>query len=150
MAGTLVRAVLIATLTASCAFDAEREFERRRVRDAKDGSGSPQDDPAEVAPAQLGALAVLTWNLEWFQDPEHGPTDERRQLEGAQAVLASTGANLIALQEDSSAAGYAALLDSLPDYAGVITTFEWPQQLALLYRAAQFELVSTANVSGLP
>ena len=65
-------------------------------------------------------------------------------------MLTRTDASLIALQEVSTAEGYAALLAALPGHAGVITRFEWPQQLVLLYRTAQFELISAANVEGLP
>lgn len=94
-----------------------------------------------------GEIAVLSWNLEWFMDPEHGPVDDVRQLNGARGALAALDADLIALQEIGSPAALAALLDGLPGYAGVLSSYDFPQRLALLYRAP-FALRSVRELEG--
>jgi endonuclease/exonuclease/phosphatase family metal-dependent hydrolase len=136
---------------ASCT--GEMEFEIRRTRGPA-GQAGVQDGHAPLpgdgaAPAPAGELALLTWNIEWFQDPARGPDDDARQLEAVREVLAQARADLAGLQEIAVPARLAALVDHMPEYALSVSSYEWPQQTALLYRPAQFELVAARVISGL-
>jgi endonuclease/exonuclease/phosphatase family metal-dependent hydrolase len=90
----------------------------------------------------------LSWNLEWFMDAERGPVDDVRQLNGARAALAALGADLIALQEIGSPAALQALLAGLPGYEGVLSSYDWPQRLALVFRAP-LQLQAVREIQGL-
>jgi len=83
-------------------------------------------------------LEVATWNVEWFGDPNNGPSDEARQQANVRAVIAQSGIDLWALQEVSNPAAFQALLDSLgSDYDGVLgqtASLGVTQRLAFIYR----------------
>ncbi|WP_054683739.1 endonuclease/exonuclease/phosphatase family protein [Rhodothermus marinus] len=83
-------------------------------------------------------LEVATWNVEWFGDPDNGPSDEARQQANVRAVIAQSAIDLWALQEVSDPAAFQALLDSLgSDYEGVLGQTASPgvtQRLAFVYR----------------
>jgi endonuclease/exonuclease/phosphatase family metal-dependent hydrolase len=135
------------------ACNGEQEFAIRRKRGSTGQAGAADGDalrPGDgAALAAAGELALLTWNIEWFQDPERGPADDARQLEAVQGVLAQARADLAGLQEISVPARLAALLEHMPQYALAVSSYEWPQQTALLYRPAHFELVAARVVAGL-
>ncbi len=67
-----------------------------------------------------GTLDVGNWNVEWFGDPHHGPTDEARQLDGVSAVMAGARLDIWGLEEVVDAARFRKLLARLPGYAGVL------------------------------
>lgn len=97
---------------------------------------APPDASPDAALAPVPALSatartVVTWNLQWFLDPTRGPTDDARQLAGARATLDALAPDLLALQELSSTAALEALLDGTPLRTAAITSFEWPQQVAV-------------------
>ncbi len=83
-------------------------------------------------------LEVATWNVEWFGDPNNGPSDEARQQANVRAVITQSTIDLWALQEVSDPAAFQALLDSLgSDYEGVLGQTASPgvtQRLAFVYR----------------
>ena len=114
---------------------------------ASGGTGGMQAGTALLADRRP-ELQVMSWNLEWFMDPEHGPADEDRQLNGARAALSQVGADLIALQEVSSPAALAALLEALPGYQGVLSSYDYPQRLALVFHAP-LALRSVSEIAGL-
>ncbi len=94
---------------------------------------------AQIPPVGTSAtLEVATWNVEWFGDPDNGPTDEARQQANVRAVIAQSAIDLWALQEVSNPAAFQALLDSLgSDYEGVLGQTASPgvtQRLAFVYR----------------
>jgi endonuclease/exonuclease/phosphatase family metal-dependent hydrolase len=91
----------------------------------------------------------MTWNLDWFQDPTEGPKDDAAQYAAARETLAASGASMIALEEIASEPAFDRLLADLPDYAGVLSGYDWRQKTALLWRASAFELTSARAVSGL-
>src|SRR5262245_38010458 len=135
-AGVPALAWLAALLLLACNLVPEpperREPVRVPVQLGGAGGGAPGTAPTAV-PADRDELAVLSWNLEWFMDAEHGPVDDVRQLNGARAALAALAPDLIALQEIGSPAALAALLAGLPGYAGVLSSYDWPQRLALVF-----------------
>jgi endonuclease/exonuclease/phosphatase family metal-dependent hydrolase len=73
--------------------------------------------PAQGTPTTLD---VANWNVEWFGDPRHGPTDEELQLDHVSAVMAGADVDLWGLEEIVSAARFAALVARLPGYAGIL------------------------------
>jgi len=112
--------------------------------DAGNGHAAQTAVPADRA----GGRLLVSWNLEWFMDPEHGPVDDVRQLNGARMALGALGAELIALQEIATPAALQALLAALPGYDGVLSSYEWPQRLALVFRAP-LQLQEVREVDGL-
>jgi endonuclease/exonuclease/phosphatase family metal-dependent hydrolase len=102
------------------------------------GATGARQAPIEPTPADTAARpphdrsrSIVTWNLQWFLDPERGPSDDARQLEGARAALVALAPDLLAVQELSSEAALIALLQGTALRAAAITAFEWPQQLAI-------------------
>ncbi len=102
-----------------------------------------------VRPRAPTALSILTWNVEWFQHPERGQIDKGLELESVLAVIEHEDASLVALQEVSDVARFRDLVERLPAYASVVTNYDWPQQLALLYRPRELALVATQALVGL-
>lgn len=97
--------------------------------------------PPDDAPADDGLrLSVLTWNVAWLGDAEAGPDDEDRQLRGVIDTLGAFPCELVALQEVASPDSLRSILLALPDYAVVESAYDWPQQVALLYRRSHFDL----------
>lgn len=94
-------------------------------------------------------VSVMTWNLDWFQDPTEGPADDAAQYAAVREILWDTHRTVIALEELSSEAAFEHLLSDLPGYAGVLSGYAWTQKTALLWRSADFELSLCRAVSGL-
>ena len=92
-------------------------------------SRAARDLPSDGASAALGAarapLAVMTWNLEWFQDPSEGPADDATQYAAVRDILAISGMGLIALQEVASEDAFERLTHDLPRYAGLLSGYAW-------------------------
>ncbi len=63
---------------------------------------------------------VATWNVEWFGSEDQGPTNELRQRLCVQDVIAGAAIDLWAVQEIVSPLAFGLLLDSLPDYEGLL------------------------------
>lgn len=107
--------------------------------------------PARMVTRDSGSarISVLTWNLDWFQDPSEGPSDDAAQYAAVRDVLADSDADVIALEEIASEPAFDHLLADLPAYAGVLSGYDWTQKTALLWRAAVFELASARAISGL-
>ena len=120
---------------------------------AAPGAASVTDLPRDDAAVALGAartpLSVMTWNLQWFQDPGEGPADDAAQYGAVRDILATSGMGLIALQEVASEGAFERLEHDLPRYAGVLSGFAWTQKTALLWDAARLELMSSRAISGL-
>lgn len=152
-------ACVLCGLAAACT--GEADFEIRRKRGHEPGAGARADTATGAAggaalPPGVDAiaapgpeLALLTWNIEWFQDPARGPADDARQLEAVHDVLAQARADLAGLQEIAMPARLRELLEPMPEYALAISSYEWPQQTALLYRPAQFALIAVRMITGL-
>jgi endonuclease/exonuclease/phosphatase family metal-dependent hydrolase len=145
----------VSTLTAACelvpSVPDDRSGSVPKGRSASLGAGGGSG--GALAGTAVGAdqrmqLRVLSWNLEWFMEPEHGPADEDRQLNGARAALQAIGADLLALQEVSSPDALGALLASMPGYQGVLSSYDYPQRLALVFHAP-LSLRGVAEIAGL-
>jgi len=98
--------------------------------DTGDGPGDPPDPgsgsiPAPVQVPALGTpstLDVVTWNLLHFGAPNSGPADEALQMARVRDVILGTDADLWAVQEVTSAGAFAALLEVLPGYGGLLAS----------------------------
>jgi endonuclease/exonuclease/phosphatase family metal-dependent hydrolase len=112
-------------------------------------SAAAHPKPAPARDAGSTRTTVLTWNLDWFQDATEGPKDDATQYAAARDVLADSNADVIALEEIASEPAFDRLLGDLPEYAGVLSGYDWKQKTALLWRASQFELTSARAISGL-
>lgn len=110
---------------------------------------SPRISAAPRYPAYGAPLAVLTWNVAWLGDDQNGPGDEARQLALVSEALQLADADVIALQEVSSAASAAMLERALPGHALELASYRQAQKLALLYRRDRLELLERRAVSGL-
>jgi endonuclease/exonuclease/phosphatase family metal-dependent hydrolase len=91
----------------------------------------------------------MTWNVEWFQDPSEGPTDDALQFARVLEVLRRTDSDLIALQEVCSPEAFARLDEALPRHAGVLAEYRWTQKLGLLYDASRLTVTSVTAIEGL-
>ena len=61
---------------------------------------------------------VANWNIEWFGDPNYGPTDDTLQLNNVHAVIADAGMDFWGLQELVDGTEFTALKQKLPGYDG--------------------------------
>lgn len=113
------------------------------------GAGTERDPQIRAAPQEITPLAVLTWNVQWLGDTEHGPEDEARQLALAVDSLTFANADVIGLQEVASAASAQALAQAFPGYTLERSHYTQPQNVALLYRADRLELRELSAVEGL-
>lgn len=132
--------------------DAQPAAGRGALGGAGDGARTPATDVDACAAAVTRAptsFRVMTWNLEWFADPQHGPTDEAVQEDGVVALLDRWHPDLVALQEVTDAKAFARVAGRLAGMHGVIATSPAPQKLALLHAASRFEFDAVEEIAGL-
>jgi endonuclease/exonuclease/phosphatase family metal-dependent hydrolase len=94
---------------------------------------------------------VLNWNLEFFGAPKYGPSNDELQLTNVAAVLNSTYADLIALQEISSDDAFKDLIQIMPGYNGRCSnrysySFDSPgdfppQKVCFIYKASTVKVI---------
>lgn len=113
------------------------------------GAAADRDPQIRAAPQGVSPLVALTWNVAWLGDSEHGPVDEARQLALAVDSLTFASADVIGLQEVSSAAGAQALAQAFPGYLLERSQYTQPQNVALMYRADRLELRDLRSIEGL-
>lgn len=112
------------------------------------------DESFDVAEGELARLPsedftstldVGSWNVEWFGDPDEGPTDERAQQGNVRNVLRQMNLDLVGLVEVVDAYEFDLLLRALPQYDGLLVTdprvqngsayySRGEQKVALLYK----------------
>jgi endonuclease/exonuclease/phosphatase family metal-dependent hydrolase len=114
----------------------------------REPEGAESMTPAPQALA-ASSLALMTWNVEWFQDPAEGPSDDALQFARVLEVLRRTDADLIALQEVASAAAFEQLVAALPGHSGVLSDYAWTQKLGLLYAESRLSVRSVSALEGL-
>lgn len=140
-------ALLAALAACDLVPDAPAPDAPREPPPARSGGAGGGGEAASAAAAERGELVVLSWNLEWFMDPERGPADEDRQLNGARSALVEIGADVMALQEIGSEDALSALLAALPGYQGVLSSYDSAQRLALVFHGP-FELTGVSEIGG--
>ena len=85
----------------------------------------PAPDPPTIqipARGTAGTLDVATWNLLFFGAANQGPQDEPLQMARVRDVILGTDADLWGVQEVTDADAFAALLDRLPGYEGLLVS----------------------------
>ena len=81
----------------------------------------PEPQPVDVPALGTSAtLDVATWNLLNFGAARAGPPDERLQRARVRDVILGTDADIWGVQEVTSASAFAALLEELPGYGGLL------------------------------
>ncbi len=98
-------------------------------------------------------LDVANWNVEWFGDTGHGPTDESLQLANVRDTILGGDVDVWGLEEVVSNSAFNGLESQLPGYAGFISNessvtdgsayySSTEQKLGILYKTSVASLVS--------
>jgi endonuclease/exonuclease/phosphatase family metal-dependent hydrolase len=66
------------------------------------------------------SFSLGNWNVEWFGDTTNGPTDEAKQLDNVQVVIANADLDFWGLQEIVDPTAFNTLKQRLPGYAGFL------------------------------
>lgn len=91
-------------------------------------------------------LDVACWNTEWLGNTSNGPTDEQLQYDNVKLVMNNTDIDVWGLCEVSDNTTYTNLLNQLPRYNSVISSFSQTQKTALFFRSSMFDLISFQQV----
>ncbi len=91
-------------------------------------------------------LDIAGWNVEWFGDPDNGPSNEATQYTNVKNVLANTDIDIWGLAEVSNPTTFTTLLTDLAVYDGVLSTFSQTQKTALIWKKNRFTVLSSGNV----
>lgn len=91
-------------------------------------------------------LEVGTWNLEWFGSTVNGPTNESTQFNNIKKVLNNTDIDIWGVEEMSDLATWDRLLDELPQYGGILASYNQTQKTAILYKKDLFEVFTYSHV----
>lgn len=126
-------------------------------------------EPADAAPDGMArvptrgtetTLDIASWNIEWFGDTAHGPTDEALQLRNARDVIAGTDFDLWGVAEIVSTEQFESLRDELPGYEGFLANDarvvggpasysdfgNLEQKVGLLYKASIFTVLGASVI----
>lgn len=85
-------------------------------------------------------LDVVTWNVEWFGEPNNGPENDTQQFENVKTLITTLDADVYALQEISNESLFNQLDTDLTGYSGLIATFDQTQKTAFLYKNETVQL----------
>ncbi|RFM28784.1 Ig-like domain-containing protein [Deminuibacter soli] len=108
--------------------------------------------------SSLRALKVVNWNIEWFGNPQQGPTNDSLQQQNVQTVLKNLNADIFALAEVcdttrirqvvANMPGYAYTLSDFGSYADNVndTDYNAAQKLAFVYKTAVVSNLQTYGV----
>ncbi|MEZ4700781.1 MAG: T9SS type A sorting domain-containing protein [Rhodothermales bacterium] len=95
------------------------------------GSAHAQSVPVIGTPESLD---VAAWNIEWFGDPNNGPSNDAQQIDNVGAIIAGAGIDLWAVEEIADADDFDALLAALgPDFDGRLATNSGSQRIGFVY-----------------
>lgn len=104
------------------------------------------DDPLDATQGELARLPsedfpqlvdVGSWNVEWFGDPEEGPTDDRVQMANVRTVLRQMELDLVGLVEVVDAQAFELLVQGMPGYEGILVTDPRVQNGAAYYSSGE-------------
>ncbi len=71
---------------------------------------------------QSQTFDFLSWNIEWFGNPDFGPADEELQLKNVAKVLQESDADVMVLLEMSNLKHFDKLVKAMPGYEGQCST----------------------------
>jgi endonuclease/exonuclease/phosphatase family metal-dependent hydrolase len=134
-----------------------REVPERRPEPPDAGPTGVSGVPAR---GTATTLDIASWNLEWFGDTVHGPTDEARQLRNARDVIAGADFDLWGVAEIVSTEQFESLRDQLPGYEGFLANDarvvggpasysdfgNLEQKVGLLYKASTFTVLGASVI----
>jgi endonuclease/exonuclease/phosphatase family metal-dependent hydrolase len=86
---------------------------------------------------------VACWNVEWFGDAAEGPSNELTQYNNVKLIITNTEVDVWGLCEVSDPTTFYNLLNELPSYQGVLSTYNQTQKTALIFNRDLFELMSS-------
>lgn len=86
-------------------------------------------------------LDAACWNIKWFGSNSNGPSDEILQFNNVLEVIRNTEIDVWGLSEISNVDTFNRLMDSLPNYAGLIAPINQSQKTAFVYNQSLFTLV---------
>ncbi|MEX0719501.1 MAG: PKD domain-containing protein [Balneolaceae bacterium] len=72
------------------------------------------------AQGKSSTLDFGTWNLEWFGDPDNGPSNEQLQLENIQFIISGLDMDLWSVQEVTGLVHFEDLISQLSGYDGFL------------------------------
>ena len=103
---------------------------------------------AQVTKAGNDTLCdVACWNVEWFGDASQGPTNEVTQYNNVKTIITNSEVDIWGLCEVSNPTTFYNLLNELPSYQGVLSTYNQTQKTALLFNKDLFELMSSSLIN---
>ena len=157
MVGRCLTLALALVSLGACREIHERMHEPTDANADADAAGGMSRVPARGTAATLD---IASWNLEWFGDTAHGPTDETLQLRNARDVIGGTDFDLWGLAEIVSTEQFESLRDQLPGYEGLLANDarvaggpayysdfgNLEQKVGLLYKASIFTVLSAAVI----
>ncbi len=91
-------------------------------------------------------LDLVSWNIEWFGDASNGPSNDVTQLNNVTKIINGLDVDIMGLCEVSNSNYWQLLKNNLPNYHGVISTWDQPQKTALFFKKSQFKLVYQKHV----
>jgi endonuclease/exonuclease/phosphatase family metal-dependent hydrolase len=91
-------------------------------------------------------LDVGCWNIEWFGDPDKGPSNEQVQFNNVKQVLNNTDIDIWGLTEMSNPTSYQQLLNDLPQYGGCLATYDQTQKTSVFYKKDMFEVIQSHHI----
>lgn len=115
-------------------------------RTAGSSAPSPTSSPASTprtASARLPAhgsdstLDVASWNIEWFGDPTHDPSNDRLQRDNVRDIVLGTDADIWGVAEVVDAGEWKRLKESLPEYDGFLANEGPVTSRASYYRPSE-------------
>lgn len=92
-------------------------------------------------------LDVACWNVEWFGNTTNGPSNEALQYTNVKSVMSATAVDVWGLAEVCDYTLFTSLLTDLPEYTGVLSTFNQTQKMALVWRKNWFSLIGFQNIN---
>ncbi|HZX97617.1 MAG TPA: lamin tail domain-containing protein [Myxococcales bacterium] len=115
--------------------------------------GAVQQDVAVAPQGTATTLDIANWNLEWWGDPNNGPTNETLQQSNVHDAIAGTDFDIWGLEEVVSNAAFNNLKAQLPGYTGFVSNdavvtggsasySSTEQKVAILYKTSIASLVS--------
>ncbi|MES2734157.1 MAG: endonuclease/exonuclease/phosphatase family protein, partial [Bacteroidota bacterium] len=114
---------------------------------------TPSTSPADSI-AKDKTFDLVTWNVEWFNSPVNGPTNEPLQFANVKKIILSLDADVYAFEEIANDAAFAALTAQLPGYKSFCSdTYSYSfdpqgigkdyQKICFLYKTATVDSIST-------
>ena len=92
-------------------------------------------------------LDIATWNIEWFGDPNNGPSDDAMQVQNVADIINGSGIDLWAMQEVVASSQTANLENLIPAYwEGHVATESGQQRVAFMWDTRVLQLRSMTHI----